>query len=71
LNLNPILIIVLQKFLSQFGYLKPLEKNQGSENIMFEDPTTTALKKFQSFFGLNPTGEYVVLSDSIKNHLRN
>ncbi|KAL5245096.1 hypothetical protein ACI65C_012506 [Semiaphis heraclei] len=45
-----------KQFLSQFGYLKPINKNQGSENIMFEDPTTTALKKFQSFFGLNPTG---------------
>jgi len=65
-------IWILQKYLSKYGYFNPSEENYGLENMRYEDSSMTqAIKEFQSFFGLHQTGEYVVLSESIKNHLRN
>jgi len=42
--------------------LNPLENNQGFVNFGYGDSLMTqAVKDFQSFFGIQPTGECVVL----------
>jgi len=68
MNLDPILKIVLQKYLSQFGYLSPSMKNPNSGHIMSEETMSRALMEFQSFVGLNLTGKCVILPDSSEYH---
>lgn len=45
-------------YLSQYGYLSPSMKNPNSGHIMSEETMAKALMEFQSFAGLNLTGEY-------------
>jgi len=57
-------IYILQMYLSQFGYLSPSMKNPNSGHIMSEETMARALMDFQSFAGLNLTGECVISPDS-------
>lgn len=47
-------------YLSQFGYLSPTVRNPQSGHIVSEDTLTKAIQEFQSFAGLNVTGESVL-----------
>ncbi|XP_044743509.1 matrix metalloproteinase-19 isoform X2 [Chrysoperla carnea] len=44
-------------YLSQFGYLNPALRNPSSGSILSEESWTKAIAEFQSFAGLNVTGE--------------
>lgn len=46
-----------QIYLSQFGYLPPSTRNPSSGNLIDEETWTNAIKEFQSFAGVNITGE--------------
>lgn len=44
-------------YLSQYGYLNPSLRNPSSSNLMDEQTWKNAIAEFQSFAGLNATGE--------------
>lgn len=46
-----------QLYLSQFGYLSPKYRNPTSGNLLDQDTWEKAIMEFQSFAGLNVTGE--------------
>lgn len=56
-NATKRLFIVLQLYLSQFGYLNPSFRNPTSGNLIDGDTWEKAIMEFQSFAGLNVTGE--------------
>ncbi|CAF4783840.1 unnamed protein product [Pieris macdunnoughi] len=49
--------IDFQMYLAQYGYLSPSVKNPSSGHIMDESSWRRAIAEFQSFAGLNTTGE--------------
>jgi hypothetical protein len=52
-------LVVLQEFLVQFGYLLPaaLQPNSGISNSKMETMVKEALTNFQMFYGLPQTGK--------------
>lgn len=50
-------LVSLQLYLSQFGYLNPSFRNPTSGNLIDGDTWEKAIMEFQSFAGLNVTGE--------------
>lgn len=52
-----ILIFLLQIYLSQFGYLPASAKNPSSGGLLDQETWERAIRDFQSFAGLNVTGE--------------
>lgn len=48
-------IYLLQNYLSQFGYLQPINPTSGG--IISQDTLSKAISEFQAFAGLNITGE--------------
>lgn len=54
--LNKITIYyLLQNYLSQFGYLQPMNPTSGG--IISEETLSKAISEFQAFAGLNITGK--------------
>lgn len=53
-----------QMYLAQYGYLNPSVKNPSSGHIMDENSWRRAIAEFQSFAGLNTTGNFFII---IKN----
>jgi hypothetical protein len=53
------MLVILQKFLAQFGYLQPaaLQPNSGISNSMMKTMVKEALTNFQMFYGLPQTGK--------------
>ena len=53
------MLVVLQKYLAQFGYLQPavLQPDSGISNSRMENMVKVALTHFQKFYGLPPTGK--------------
>lgn len=53
------MLVVLQKYLAQFGYLEPaaLQPNNGLSNSKIKTMIEVALTDFQKFYGLPPTGK--------------
>lgn len=47
-----------QMYLAQYGYLSPSVRNPSSGHIMDESSWKRAIAEFQSFAGLNATGNY-------------
>lgn len=50
-------------YLSQFGYLPPAVRNPSSGQLLSQDALSDAIKEFQSFAGLNVTGELDELTE--------
>lgn len=50
---------MLQNYLSQFGYLQPMNPTSGG--IISEETLSKAISEFQAFAGLNITGKSGIL----------
>lgn len=50
-------LFLLQRYLSQFGYLPPVNPTSGG--IISEHTMSKAISDFQSFAGLNVTGNLI------------
>lgn len=60
---------MLQNYLSQYGYLPPINPENGA--FLSEEKLTTAIEEFQAFAGLNITGmlNFIYLSKFILKHI--